>query len=187
MIQNQDRPQKRESYKNLSKMMKEMGGDTESRPTQKRYAQKPIDSYFKRKTNKVENTTLITTNENETDNEMVEFLIREMAIIEMIKSEKTHYKQASIDSFKSTTSKVMICSNTARKDAKEKQSVQNGLNYNMREDKICNNCLGYEGSKTLRLICNRLYMVKTIGVAIEIQTLLRRCSYPKRDVIRWSL
>ena len=54
---------------------------------------------------------------------------------------------------------------------------------------ICNNHLGYEHNKTLRLICNRLYGVQRIdgvAIAIELAALLRRCSYPKRDVIRWA-
>eukprot|EP00956_Cyclotella_meneghiniana_P030256 scaffold75592_cov75-Cyclotella_meneghiniana.AAC.2 len=35
--------------------------------------------------------------------------------------------------------------------------------------KECNNCLGY----------------KEIGKAVRMIALLRRCLYPKRDVIRW--
>lgn len=47
------------------------------------------------------------------------------------------------------------------------------------------NHLGY-GHKITRLICIRLYMVQRISVAVELAALLRRCSYPKRDVIRWN-
>lgn len=50
----------------------------------------------------------------------------------------------------------------------------------------CNIPLGYE-QKMTRLKCNRLYKVQRTGIAVEIQVLLRRCSYPKQDVIRWYI
>ena len=41
--------------------------------------------------------------------------------------------------------------------------------------------------RSARLICNRSYVVQKIGIAWEMIALLRRCLYPKRDVIRWNL
>ena len=47
------------------------------------------------------------------------------------------------------------------------------------------NCLGYK-QHILRLINNRFRLVRKAGKAIESIVLLRRCLYPKRDVIRWA-
>ena len=47
------------------------------------------------------------------------------------------------------------------------------------------NRLGYEHSYIIRLICSKGYMNPRISTAVELAALLRRCSYPKRDVIRW--
>ena len=62
-------------------------------------------------------------------------------------------------------------------------------NIEMKQGDDCNS-IKYElpgyGHYITRLICIRLYMVRMICIAIELQALLRRCSYPKRDVIRWS-
>ena len=46
------------------------------------------------------------------------------------------------------------------------------------------NRIGYEHQ--FRLISTRMHMIRRIGTALELAALLRRCSYPKRDVIRWS-
>ena len=62
------------------------------------------------------------------------------------------------------------------------QQLLNTLNKNMKnENERSNNCFGI-----MRLICDRLQMILKTGAAIELQTLLRRCTYPKRDVIRWN-
>ena len=45
--------------------------------------------------------------------------------------------------------------------------------------------LGYR-QQLMMLICNRAHMVKRIGEALKMLVLLRRCLYPKRDVIRWK-
>eukprot|EP00956_Cyclotella_meneghiniana_P006591 scaffold8716_cov65-Cyclotella_meneghiniana.AAC.5 len=50
-----------------------------------------------------------------------------------------------------------------------------------------NDCNYFRNNIIARLICSRWYMSQKIGSAIELSVLLRRCSYPKRDVIRWSL
>eukprot|EP00956_Cyclotella_meneghiniana_P039486 scaffold172629_cov81-Cyclotella_meneghiniana.AAC.1 len=50
----------------------------------------------------------------------------------------------------------------------------------------CINCIGYEHGRVLCLICTRLQMIQRTGTALELTALLRRCSYPKRDVIRWG-
>lgn len=47
------------------------------------------------------------------------------------------------------------------------------------------NRLGYK-QHILRLISNRFRLVWKAGKAIESIVLLRRCLYPKRDVIRWA-
>ena len=51
---------------------------------------------------------------------------------------------------------------------------------------VCFDRMGYEHRKVLCLICTRLHMIQRTGNALELTALLRRCSYPKRDVIRWS-
>lgn len=68
----------------------------------------------------------------------------------------------------------------------ENEIIKKIDNKNKIEEMICNKRVR-DSNTTLRLICNRLYMVKRIGTAIELVALLRRCLYPKRDVIRWSL
>ena len=60
----------------------------------------------------------------------------------------------------------------------------NRIKYEQTHEYI--NGLGY-GHYITKLICSRLYMVQMICIAIELQALLRRCSYPKRDVIRWNM
>eukprot|EP00956_Cyclotella_meneghiniana_P036567 scaffold127558_cov23-Cyclotella_meneghiniana.AAC.1 len=45
-------------------------------------------------------------------------------------------------------------------------------------------CLGYK-QHIRRLISNHFRLVQTIGKALGTVILLRRCLYPKRDVIRW--
>ena len=49
------------------------------------------------------------------------------------------------------------------------------------------NRIGYEHHREFRLISTRMHMTRRIGTALELAALLRRCSYPKRDVIRWNL
>eukprot|EP00956_Cyclotella_meneghiniana_P018600 scaffold31084_cov37-Cyclotella_meneghiniana.AAC.2 len=50
----------------------------------------------------------------------------------------------------------------------------------------CINRIGYEHGRVLCLICTRLQMIQRTGTALELTALLRRCSYPKRDEIRWG-
>ena len=48
-----------------------------------------------------------------------------------------------------------------------------------------NQRLGY-GQHVTILIGARFYMLLQLGHAMNMMTLLRRCWYPKRDVIRWK-
>lgn len=56
----------------------------------------------------------------------------------------------------------------------------------MKTRKIFKDSIGYR-QQSARLVCNRSYVVQKIGIALEMIALLRRCLYPKRDVIRWNL
>ena len=47
------------------------------------------------------------------------------------------------------------------------------------------NQIGYEHIRELSL-STPMIMIQRIGTALELAALLRRCSYSKRDVLRWS-
>ena len=70
----------------------ETGNDRATRQTQKQkqYVQKTIDRYLKRTTNDVKIISLTTQEEIEKDNKVVDFFVGELAIIEMIRREKSH-------------------------------------------------------------------------------------------------
>jgi hypothetical protein len=125
---------------------------------------------------------------------MVDFFKRELAIIEMNRNEKTQYIQQHIDSCLELMKNVVMRKDISISSFTEKgdmiTTIENEIkmidNKNKIEEMIFNNRVR-DSNTTLRLICNRLYMVRRIGAAIELVTLLRRCLYPKREVIRWSL
>eukprot|EP00956_Cyclotella_meneghiniana_P024199 scaffold48306_cov41-Cyclotella_meneghiniana.AAC.2 len=120
--------------------------------------------------------------------------MRELAIIEMIRSEKTQYIQQHIDSCLELMKNEVMRKDISISSFTEKgdmiTTIENEIkmidNKNKIEEMIFNNRVR-DSNTTLRLICNRLYMVKRIGAAIELVALLRRCLYLKWDVIRWSL
>eukprot|EP00956_Cyclotella_meneghiniana_P032003 scaffold86042_cov80-Cyclotella_meneghiniana.AAC.1 len=165
---------------------------------QKQYVQRSLDSYIKRKKFEGKSASSTIDDKNDTENEMVDLFTGELAIIEMIRSrsEKTQYIQQHIDScLELMKNEVMRKDITKINNFTEKgdmiTTIENAIikkieNKNKIEEMVCNNHVR-DSNTTLRLICNRLYMVKRIGAAIELVALLRRCLYPKRDVIRWSL
>lgn len=182
----------RESLDKYNTMI-EAGEDTRTLcRTQQRYEQLEIeiDRNFNPITNGMSNS-LEMKHQTETDDEMVEFFESELAIMKMIQYENSHHKQTQFNGHEATMKKKMISSNTGSKDIDENNEmikfIRKEFDNNRKEDEICSNCLGYDSdsNKTLRLICNRLYTIDMSGAAKELEALLRRCIYPKRDVIRW--
>ena len=111
--------------------------------------------------------------------------------MKMIRYENSHHKQAQFNGYEATVKKKMILSNIGSNDIDENNEmikfIRKEFDDNRKEKEICSNCLGFDSdsNKTLRLICNRLYTINMSGATKELEALLRRCTYPKRDVIRW--
>ena len=146
-------------------MRNEKGEDKLIEP-HKTYTQTKIDSFFDKPETKmeIENETIDTQIEWNTD-EMDEFLAEELAIIEMIIIEEK--RQSSITEYFSSEIKLKTMKDTEHNpDSRETTMLQ--IICGMQE---CNNRLGY----------------KRIGKAARMIALLRRCLYPKRDVIRWEM
>eukprot|EP00956_Cyclotella_meneghiniana_P008065 scaffold10757_cov35-Cyclotella_meneghiniana.AAC.2 len=114
----------------------------------------------------IENETTDTDMEWNTD-EMDEFLAEELAIIEMITMEEK--RQSSITEYFSSEIKLKTMKDTEHTpNSNSRETTMLQIICGMQE---CNNRLGY----------------KRIGKAARMIALLRRCLYPKRDVIRWEI
>ena len=189
--------ERHEKVKAYNSMTDEGNGKaTRQTQKQKHCVQRSLDSYIKRKKFEGKSASSTIDDKNDTENEMVDLFTGELAIIKMIRSEKTQYIQQHIDSCLELMKNEVMCKDITKINSfieKDEMTttIENALikmidNENKIEEMICNNRVR-DSNTTLRLICNRLYMVKRIGAAIELVALLRRCLYPKRDVIRWSL
>ena len=147
-------------------MRNEKGEDKLIKP-HKTYTQMKIDSFFDKPELKmeIENETTDTDMEWNTD-EMDEFLAEELAIIEMIIMEEK--RQSSITEYFSSEIKLKTMKDTEHNPDDSRETTMLQIICGMQE---CNNRLGY----------------KRIGKAVRMIALLRRCLYPKRDVIRWEM
>ena len=91
-----------------------------------------------------------------------------------------------------TKSKDKVIDNEAsitKENEKRKYEMQPEIITHWKETMIYveeDTCLGYK-QHIRRLISNHFRLVQTIGKALGTVILLRRCLYPKRDVIRWML
>eukprot|EP00956_Cyclotella_meneghiniana_P037214 scaffold135573_cov35-Cyclotella_meneghiniana.AAC.1 len=114
----------------------------------------------------IENETTDTDMEWKID-EMDKFLAEELAIIEMIITEEK--RQSSITEYFSSETKL-----------KTMKDTEHTPNSNSRETTMLQIICGMQE-------CNNRLRYKRIGKAARMIALLRRCLYPKRDVIRWEI
>ena len=153
-------PSSRTARDNLKSEL-EKGGDTLTGRTHKRYKQIKIDTFFNRTHSNVKMVYNDSTPKEEIDTKLGKFFANEFAIIEMIT--RGERRESSLTEYLSSdvevTNQIDIPSSW--------ETTMLHITCGMHE---CNNRLGY----------------KQIGKAMRMIALLRRCLYPKRDVIRWQ-
>ena len=96
----------------------------------------------------------------------------------MILNENNHHKQAQFNGLEPKGNKEMISSNTRSKDTDEKNEMVEFIR------KRFDNNYDSDRKRILRLIHNKLYTNKISSAAKELEALLRKCTYPKRNLIR---
>ena len=137
------------------------GKATRQTQKQKQYVQRSLDSYIKRKKFERKSASSTIDDKNDTENEMVDLITGELAIIEMIRSEKTQYIQQNIDScLELMKNEVMRKDITKINNFTEKcdmiTTIENEIikkidKKNKIEEMICNNRVR-DSNTTLRLI-----------------------------------